>query len=254
MLAAPADARPLARPPALHHQLPGCGAKPRGSASTLVMVSLRRRLPALRRTKPAAPEPAANSATPDEEALLPRWLRPSVRAARVASLKIPGPHPERRAPVRFATPVDEAADRLAVRYDRVQLLDRPDDALGMPRGELDTGDEVEVIERDAIWAHVRTPTQRDGWVPAMTLAAADPLADERAAEAEPDVDRGAAEDDLPALEALLAIAAERRALMSAERPAPPDQPRKPAKATHPSKAAKNRKTNRPTSARKKKRR
>ncbi len=218
------------------------------------MVSIRRRLPALRRTKPAAPEPAANSTTPDGEALLPRWLRPSVRAARVASLKIPGPHPERRPPVRFATPVEEAADRLAVRYDRVQLLDRPDDALGMPRGELDTGDEVEVIERDAIWARVRTPTQRDGWVPAMTLAAADPLADEPPAEAEPDVDGGAAEDDLPALEALLAIAAERRALMDPQLPAAPDQPRKPPKPARQAKARKARKTNRPTSTRKKKRR
>jgi hypothetical protein len=224
------------------------------------MVSLRRRLPALRRHKEAPDEPAAPSTTPDEEAMLPRWLRPSVRAARVASLRIPAPR-ERRPPLRFADRVDGATERLVVRYDRVQLLDRPDDALGMPQGELDTGDEIEILERDLIWAHVRTPADRDGWVPAMTLAPADALPPEPAAEAA--AERSTAVDgeaDGPALEELLAIAAERRAQADAQPPAvapepiAPEPPKPVARARQkkqPNPAHKTKKPSRRTSTRKK---
>lgn len=223
------------------------------------MATFRGRLAAsLRRPKPAAPEPASSEPTPDEEALLPRWLRPSVRAARVASLKNPTPT-ERRAPVLFTDPVDDAGERLVVRYDRVQLLDRPDDALGMPLGELDTGDEVEVLERDStrIWARVRTPGERDGWVPAMTLTAGDAFAVE--AEAEPVAegpDAAIGESDLPALEDLLAIAAQRRALADAQPPAAPKRPRKPPTKATPKRSDQSRKSKKPnhrTSARKKRR-
>jgi Bacterial SH3 domain len=206
------------------------------------MTSLRGRLAAsLRRPKPAAVEPGPSPATPDEEAALPRWLRPSVRAARVASIKIPTPV-ERRAPLLFPAPFDGAggaAERLVVRYDRVQLLDRPNDALGMPLGELDTGDEVEVLEREVIWTRIRTPGQREGWLPAMTLAAPDalPLEPEATPLAEPpaavDTEAG-----VPALEDLLARAARSRALASAQPPATepratPKRTRKPpAQAAH----------------------
>jgi hypothetical protein len=195
------------------------------------MVSLRRRLPALRRTKPADPEPDASSTAPEGEALLPRWLRPSVRAARVESLKAPAPAAptERRAPLVFAGPAGGATERLVVRYDRVQLLDRPDDALGMPRGELDTGDEIEIVERDVIWAHVRTPANRDGWVPAMTLAPADAMPPEPASESSAEQPPGTnGQTDGPALEELLAIAAERRALADAQPPVIAEEPPKPA--------------------------
>jgi hypothetical protein len=227
------------------------------------MVSLRRRLPALRHTKPADPEPDASSTAPDGEALLPRWLRPSVRAARVESLKAPAPAApiERRAPLMFAAPAGGATERLVVRYDRVQLLDRPDDALGMPRGELDTGDEIEVLERDVIWAHVRTPADLDGWVPAMTLAPADALPPEPSSEPSAEQSPGTiGETDGPALEELLAIAAERRALADAQPPVLPEEPPKPAAQTpQPPQAARKRsnqaqktkKTNRRTSTRKK---
>lgn len=184
---------------------------------------------------------------------MPRWLRPSVRAARVASTKNPTPR-ERRAPVAFAAPVDGATERLVVRYDLVQLLDRPDEALGMPVGELDTGDEIEVLERVTIWARVRTPADRDGWVPAMTLASADVLSPEPDGEPAAEEMHGVPrEADLPALEDLLAIAAERRALADAQ-PAAPVKPRKP-KAQAPGKrsdpARRTKKSNRRTSTRKK---
>lgn len=235
---------------------------PKGGASTLVMVSLRRRLPALLHNKPAAPEPDAPSTTPDEETLLPRWLRPSVRAARVASPKAPAPT-ERRAPLLFSDPLNGATERLAIRYDRVQLLDRPDEALGMPVGELDTGDEIEVLERDAIWARVRTPANRDGWVPAMTLAPPDALPPEPLTERAAEQALGLGDEpDGPALEELLAIAAERRALADApppvvaEEPPPivaeePPQPAAQAPRKRPNQAQKPKKTSRHTSTRKK---
>lgn len=184
---------------------------------------------------------------------MPRWLRPSVRAARVASVKNPTPR-ERREPVLFTGPVDGAGERLVVRYDRVQLLDRPNDALGMPLGELDTGDEVEILEREVIWTRVRTPSQRDGWVPAMTLTAPDALAVEpEASPAADGPDPAIGESGLPALEDLLAIAAQRRALADAP-PAAPAKPRKP-KAKAPGKrsdpARRTKKSNRRTSTRKK---
>lgn len=190
---------------------------------------------------------------------MPRWLRPSIRAERVASLKNPTPR-ERREPVRFTRPPDGAADRLVVRYDRVQLLDQPNDALGMPLGELDTGDEVEVLDREVIWTRVRTPGHTDGWVPAMTLTAPDALPlDLDVAPIAEALDSPNGDPDQPALEDLLAIAARQRALAeaqpaAAQPPVAPKRPRKaPAQATQkPSNKA--RKTKKPihrTSARKK---
>jgi hypothetical protein len=124
----------------------------------------------------------------------------------------------------------------------------------MPRGELDTGDEIEILERDLIWAHVRTPADRDGWVPAMTLAAPDVLAGEPELTPEPDVD-GGSRDDMPALEDLLAIAAERRAQADAQPPpVAPEPPKAVARARQkkqPSPAHKTKKPSRRTSTRKK---
>lgn len=218
------------------------------------MVSLRRKIPGLRGHEPAAAEPAAPSTTPAEEAQVPRWLRPSVRAARVETLQSPAPR-ERRAPLLFVGPVLGGMERLVVRYDLVQLLDRPDEALGMPVGELDTGDEIEVLERDSIWARVRTPAHRDGWVPAMTLAPADVLPPEPAAEpAAEEIPSATGEAGLPPLEELLAIAAERRALQEAPPPPAPEEPPKPAAQApqkRPNQANKAKKTNRRTSTRKK---
>ncbi len=75
--------------------------------------------------------------------------------------------------------------------------------------ELDGGDEVEVLERADVWAHVRTPNNVVGWIPRMTLAAL-------SAEGGPDHtvaierDLPAAADEPIALEALLEIVAARR--------------------------------------------
>lgn len=116
---------------------------------------------------------------------------------------------------------------MVVRYDLVQLLDRPDEALAIPQAELDAGDEVEVLELDDIWTRVRTPDGRAGWVPAMTIAPGGALAEETDSEAPPaaEIDGSDGQGDQPALETLLAIAAERRARIDAPAPVTLDEPR-----------------------------
>jgi Bacterial SH3 domain len=151
---------------------------------------------------------------------LPRWLDPSIAAARFktdtttaarASAAVAVATAPARLPVVFATPVEDLAERLQVRYDGVPLLDRPDDVLGQTIGELDSGDEVEILEREEIWARVRTPSGTAGWTPTMALS------DVEIAVAEPAPDPGPlalanSSDEQPPLEALFAaIAAKRHA-------------------------------------------
>jgi hypothetical protein len=171
----------------------------------------------------AAESDAGASGDPDAASTndrnLPRWLDPSVVAARfrtdtstaaraAAAVAIAPP----RAPVVFSDPIDELAERMRVRYDGVPLLDRPDDVLGRTLGELDGGDEVELLERGEIWARVKTPKAAAGWLPSMTLAPVATVAEEDVLEArapiQPEPPMPA--DDSPTLEALLAIVAAQR--------------------------------------------
>jgi hypothetical protein len=169
--------------------------------------------------------PPAPSSEP-AEAHLPRWLRPSVRASRFDAVRdtTPSPGHER---LTFDGPAEDATERSTVRYDLVPLLDRPDEALGMRHGELDSGDEVEILEREATWVQVRTPTGASGWVPAMTLTSADAFAQELETQmrAAAEIEAGTGQDDQPGLETLLAIAAQRRAQLNGDSPpAPYDAP------------------------------
>jgi hypothetical protein len=151
------------------------------------------------------------SASPNRA--LPRWLDPSIAAARfrtdtttgiraaVAAATAPA-----RMPLVFAGPVDELIERAWIRYDGVPLLDRPDDVLGRAQRDLDGGDEVEVVERGEIWAAVRTPNGVAGWLPAMTLSAAGDataVAGDLPMTVVPDPASPPA-DDLPELESILA--------------------------------------------------
>jgi SH3-like domain-containing protein len=159
----------------------------------------------------------------NRDAKLPRWLDPAVAAVRFrtdtttaarAAIATAVAAPPARLPVVFSGPIDGLAVRLVIRYDSVPLLDGPDDALGRTRGELDAGDEVELLERLEIWSQVRTPSGASGWVPNMTLAtafAATAEADLNAPDLrEPELDTPA--DEPPPLEALLeAIVAQRLA-------------------------------------------
>lgn len=160
------------------------------------------------------------SAAPTGEEHVPRWRRPSVTAARFetdASVAVRAASAASIPPARtarlFSERIDEVVERMVVRYDRVALLDRPDEALGRTQEMLDQGDEVGVLERDEIWANVTTPTGLAGWIPAMALAPPAPAMSEEnldppvGIEPEP----APAPDDRLALETLLeAIAAARQ--------------------------------------------
>ena len=173
----------------------------------------------------SAPLPPVPSSTESAESHLPRWLRPSVAAARFELPRDAAPAPqEARDRLAFVDTVDEVTERMVVRYDVVPLLDRPDEAQGRPQEQLDSGDEVVVLEREEVWARVRTPTAREGWIPTMTLTSPDAFVEEPEAAVEAvGVDDGPALDDAPALEALLAMAAARRAQADGTAP-PPEEP------------------------------
>jgi hypothetical protein len=167
---------------------------------------------------------------------LPRWLDPSIAAARFktdattadrAAAAVAVATAQARLPVAFTTPVDDLAERLQVRYDGVPLLDRPDDVLGQTIGELDSGDEVEILERAEIWARVRTPSGTAGWTPTMALSEVELHAPAPATDSSP-LEPLISSQEQPALEALLAaIAAQRQAqqTLAETAPATAKQPR-----------------------------
>jgi hypothetical protein len=106
----------------------------------------------------------------DPEALMPRWRRPSLLAARRQD-------PTRmarfeRMPLRFPVGGDSTASRRIVRYAVVALLDRPDEVLGRQLEDLMAGDEVEVLESAGAFWQVMCPDGKQGWVHRTTLGAA----------------------------------------------------------------------------------
>ncbi len=101
---------------------------------------------------------------------MPRWRRPSLRAARMASERAPAPA---AVPLAFGDRAADGAERARIRYQLVRLTDEPDEIRSTQIAQLVAGDEVEVLERRAAWARVRTPMGVEGWVPKMTLGAVD---------------------------------------------------------------------------------
>jgi hypothetical protein len=149
-----------------------------GAALIVAMIRRRsQRRPASETAESEAPSAGGLASTSGRDRNLPRWLDPSIAAARfrtdtttavrTAAAMVATPA---RTPLVFAGPIDELVDRARVRYDAVPLLDRPDDVLGQTQGELDAEDEVEVLERSEIWARIRTPNGTTGWLPGMTLS------------------------------------------------------------------------------------
>ena len=209
------------------------------AALALIAVGRRRlsaREPSDVATSDTSPQPSVDTAGRDRN--LPRWLDPSVTAARFKTDGTTKARPAAasaftpaRAPIVFATPDDELVERHRVRYDSVPLLDRPDDVLGRTLRELDSGDEVELIERAEIWAQVRTPNDLIGWIPGMTLSDVWAAAAEDVPEFSDttEFDVSAAAEEEPAFEALLAtVAAQRLARQKPELPieATPTPPRR----------------------------
>ncbi len=104
--------------------------------------------------------------TPLEEALIPRWRRPSLRAARQLSER---DAPVEHLPILFQAPAPAEADRRLVAYRLVRLGSEPDEFAGEEVGRLDRGDEVEVLREETGYCLVRTPLDAVGWVHRTTL-------------------------------------------------------------------------------------
>jgi hypothetical protein len=123
------------------------------------------------------------------ELLMPRWRRPSLRAAREAKT-IADPRMIEAERLTFQHGVvdpEPGLERRRVRYRLVRLGDAPDELLSNEIGRLDEGDEVELLGRSGVHWQVRTPLGAVGWVHKMTLGEA--------------VVAGRAADDAPAPEA-----------------------------------------------------
>jgi hypothetical protein len=102
----------------------------------------------------------------DAEAAMPRWRRPSLLEARKAD-------PSRSlASARLSFDDEQAAagvERRVIRYRVVRLLDAPDELRSADIGQLDQGDEVQLLERSGAYWLVRCPDGRQGWLHKMTL-------------------------------------------------------------------------------------
>lgn len=104
--------------------------------------------------------------TPDE-GTLPRWRRPSLKAARLQSDR----KPVETVPLAFAgAAIGATTERRRVRYAVVPLLDAPDEIRSTEIGQLQEGDEVELLSSEGRWMRVRTPVGTIGWVHKTTLA------------------------------------------------------------------------------------
>jgi len=109
----------------------------------------------------------AEATTPalDPEALIPRWRRPSLQAARQSSYAEAG---SGRPPLRFQPGVDVGALRV-VGYRLVFVSDRPSDNEAVEVGRLDRGDQVDLLRLENGFALVKAPDGLRGWVEASTL-------------------------------------------------------------------------------------
>lgn len=112
---------------------------------------------------PAVPMPI------DAEASMPRWRRPSLLEARKAD---PTRYVATTPKLSFdggAVGADDDHERRMIRYRVVRLLDAPDELRSAEIGQLDQGDEVQLLERSGSYWLVLCPDGRQGWLHKMTL-------------------------------------------------------------------------------------
>jgi hypothetical protein len=122
----------------------------------------------LLRRRPDSPRPAAATAPSAStggpggalEEAIPRWLRPSLQAARQAGWGVPPP----RAAVRFTGPAAPGVDRREIGYRLVRVADGPDDFRSEEVGRFDRGDQVEILESKGPFVRVRGADGLEGWV------------------------------------------------------------------------------------------
>ena len=105
----------------------------------------------------------------DLELAMPRWRRPSLIEARKAD-------PNRSSTVTARLTFDhglvgplDGRERRLIRYSVVRLLDTPDELRGSEIGFLDSGDEVQLLEKRGVYWLVLCPDGREGWIHKMTL-------------------------------------------------------------------------------------
>ena len=104
----------------------------------------------------------------DAEATMPRWRRPSLLEARKAD-------PSRAVTTTPRMSFDDDAataegiERRVIRYRVVRLLDAPDELRSADIGQLDQGDEVQLLEKSGAYWLVLCPDGRQGWLHKMTL-------------------------------------------------------------------------------------
>lgn len=118
-------------------------------------------------------EVVAHSAVPlppDLEADMPRWRRPSLMQARRADpvRDAAGTTPRLRFDDGLVGAV-EGREVRTIRYRIVSLLDAPDELRSAEIGQLDQGDEVQLIEKSGSYWLVLCPDGRQGWLHKMTL-------------------------------------------------------------------------------------
>jgi hypothetical protein len=111
---------------------------------------------------------AATLDVPLEEAHIPRWRRPSLRAARQMSDRYPA---AARAALRFREPTADGEDRRQVAYRLVRVGSEPDEFSGEEVGRIDRGDEVQVLETEGAYCRIQAPDGITGWIHRTTLQA-----------------------------------------------------------------------------------
>jgi hypothetical protein len=113
--------------------------------------------------QPAIPAPF------DEEAAMPRWRRPSLLEARKADpTRTVITTPRMSFDDGRVNPI-EGRERRIIRYRVVRLLDAPDELRSVDIGQLDQGDEVQLLEKSGAYWLVLCPDGRQGWLHKMTL-------------------------------------------------------------------------------------
>ena len=112
---------------------------------------------------------AAIPAPLDAEAGMPRWRRPSLLEARKADPTRPVASTQRMSFDSGVVGAVDGRERRVIRYAVVRLLDAPDELRSAEIGQLDQGDEVQLIERSGTYWLVLCPDGRQGWLHKMTL-------------------------------------------------------------------------------------
>lgn len=121
-------------------------------------------------TVPGVVRTAAIPALLDEEAGMPRWRRPSLIQARKADpARSTASADGRMSFDRGMVAAVDGRERRVIRYRVVRLLDAPDELRSADVGQLDQGDEVQLLEKSGTYWLVLCPDGRQGWLHKMTL-------------------------------------------------------------------------------------